>query len=139
VVLSTAGQLQMEERTLNLDDHIANLGAAHELIGELLSDAKQLRNELSVSLVTSGIVALDPSSARVYHEYERHDVLPVGRVRHSPAAPRMTARERRDAILSMIRKIDGWFAPMEWATHHFPDPAVAACWKGRMQTECRSL
>lgn len=121
---------------IDIDTHISNLETVIILITDVLEEARDLRATMHVS--NSGIVANGASMAHVHHEYERHDLLPIGRLHHSPTLGRMDLNERRDWALRTMATLE-WFTPLEWSTQHHKQSDAARTWKGRMQAECTLL
>lgn len=121
---------------MDINTHISNLEALSELVSEALEDARNLQR---VGVAPTSTTALSASTARVHHEFERMRPLPVGRVRQSPALPRMTREEVLVWGQNVLWSLDAWVAPNEWATQHHRDHEVAQCWRRRLEKVCREL
>lgn len=114
---------------------LSQLEGIREFVDEAIEQVIELQGH-----VESGLIAVNASSAREVHKWDRHDPLPIGRIRHSPADQRWTADERRAFTEHLLATLyPNWLAPLHWATQHYDNPELVRCMKSRVQRECAAM
>lgn len=116
-----------------VDDAIA----LQELLSEHIENLRGLPEGTSV---TDPLASTTVSGAVSPFRREEADLLPTGRLKHSPYQ-RMRASERRDFALETLSRCVAWFVPLQWAEQHWKEagPDAMRYWRGIMQTECTAL
>lgn len=102
-------------------------------IDDLLADVR-LEMQVRRILEPHGTTAVSVGAAETFYEAEAGDPLPPGRLKHD-AYNRLSARERREAALAVLRATTDWVSPLFWATAHSDDVRARVYWRGALARE----
>lgn len=124
---------------MDLNDLIDEAETLHEMMGDYLTRLKSQAPMLSTtSSLASPVAACHPSAARNSSRYEQEDVLPPGKLKHSPYA-RMSRAEGRAFALDVLKRCGDWVIPLTYSEQHYDTVAAQRYFKGLLRSHFKAL